>query len=1003
MNIIAEIKISNQQEIFAFRRKMYDFIFGISNDTQLSSSLASSISEEIRLILQIHQPLMIAVVFDRSVSSSFIQLAYTPADLSPFSPDLVYRLGLKLKPLTSDRFGNAGIKTYQVPQIIANAPSDEALREALNSKSREELFAEIDEQQKGLQAILDNSPICIGFRVGITFRYINAQYQEQFGLRAGDTILDLYAYPEERDLIQLELQRDGVIRNREVTFKRRDGEYRPSIFSALPMVYRGESGYMVWVTDVSEQKAAEAAILNAKIAAEEATKAKSDFLANMSHEIRTPMNAIIGMSYLALQTNLDKKQRNYVEKVHRAGENLLGIINDILDFSKIEAGKMSMEAIEFNLDDVMDNLANLVGMKAEDKGVELLFHIHNDVPTSLIGDPLRLGQILINLGNNAVKFTDAGEIVVTIEKIAQIEHVAELHFSVKDTGIGMTAEQCGKMFQSFSQADASTTRKYGGTGLGLAISKNLVEMMDGRIWVESESGKGSVFHFQIKLGVQAGNFQRVQTKAEELLGLRVLVADDNASAREILSTMVRGLGMEVIEARDGIAALEIIAQSSADKPINLILMDWQMPKMDGMEAARKLMDIPNSPPVIMVSSFGREEVINSAENQKINLDHILTKPITQSNLIEAIGGSLKNGVASESRSSGKHTGLDDWIVKLSGAKILLTEDNEMNQELAIELLTQAGIEVTIANHGQEAIDILKNDPNFDGILMDCQMPVMDGYTATREIRKLPQFAQLPIIAMTANAMAGDREKVLEAGMWDHIAKPLNVQTMFDTISKWIKPANPNHALGSKNAGVSANSEKASLSCLVGIDVATGMSTTMDNEDLYRRLLNKFYEGQKDFSEIFLKSQTDVDASAAMRCAHTLKGNAGNIGAKDVQKAAGKLEEACKNHASDTEIQELFKQAIRELDPVIQSLALLVGNTKASENNAAPYDVEQFKKKINTLRTLLENSDGEAGDYLSDLLTQAHGSPIASDLRKVLKSVDDYDFDAALESLKLVKI
>ena len=1002
MNIIAEIKISNQQEIFAFRRKMYDFVFEISNDAQLSSSLASSISEEIRLILPIHRPLMIAVIFDRSASFSFIQLAYIPTDLSPFSSDLVHRLGLKLNSSTADRLSNAAIKTYRVSQIIADAPSDEALREALNSKSREELFAEINEQQKGLQAILDNSPVCIGFRVGDVFRYTNSQYQKQFGLYAGDTITDLYAFPEERESFKADLLRDGFIQNRSVTFKRKNGEHRLSVFTILPIVYKGESGYMSWVTDISEQKAAETAILNAKLAAEEATKAKSDFLANMSHEIRTPMNAIIGMSHLALQTNLDKKQRNYIEKVNRAGVNLLGIINDILDFSKIEAGKMSMEAIDFNLADVMDNLANLVGLKAEDKGVELLFNIQGDVPNLLNGDPLRLSQILINLGNNAVKFTETGEIIVTVEKTSESGQVIELHFSIKDSGIGMTPEQCEKMFQSFSQADASTTRKYGGTGLGLAISKNLVEMMDGRIWVESEFGKGSVFHFRIKLRVQTNDSRQFITNVDELAGIKVLVADDNASAREILVSMLSKLGMNVSEAHDGIIALDMISQASAIKPFDLVLMDWQMPKMDGMQAARKLMAIPNSPPVIMVTSFGREDAINSAEMQKINLDYILTKPVTHSSLLEAIGSTLKIKIVNEVYSREKQINQVGLMRQLSGARILLTEDNEMNQELAIELLSQAGIEVTVANHGQEALDILKNNPHFDGVLMDCQMPIMDGYTATREIRKLPQFAKLPIIAMTANAMVGDREKVLEAGMWDHIAKPLNVQVMFGTIAKWIKPAYP-QSINVKSVSLSPSSRKTALINLKGIDVAVGMSTTMDNEDLYRRLLNKFYEGQKDFSDTFIQALNDKDDSAAMRCAHTLKGNAGNIGAKGVQLAAAELEAACRNQETQSQIQELLAKVVLELGPVISSLQSLIGSAVSKKERGIAINPEEFQKKLDLLKFLLEESDGDAVDCLNDILEQTHSDPIALELKQVMKSIENYDFDQALENLKRVQL
>lgn len=1003
MSFSAEIHISKEQDIFAFRRKIYELVAQTSGELQLAATIASGVSEDMRAINKELKQFNVSTYFERSHSNKTIRLVYSGAG-TEFDPNqLFHRLGLQIAQAREGRGQISGARTYRLPQLLADAPSDQVLRDLIISKSREELFAEIDEQQKALQEILDNSPVCIGFRVGDVFRYVNAQYQQQFGLSAGDTIVDIYAFPEERVVVQQELKRDGVIRNRDVTFKKKNGEHRPSIFTILPMVYNGESGYMAWVTDITEQKLAEAAILSAKQAAEEATKAKSDFLANMSHEIRTPMNAIIGMSQLALQSKLDKKQRNYIEKVNRAGENLLGIINDILDFSKIEAGKMSMEAIAFNLEDVMDNLANLVGMKAEDKGVELLFNISADVPSSLIGDPLRLGQVLINLGNNAVKFTETGEIVVAVKKVFSLSKEIELHFSVTDSGIGMTPEQCAKMFQSFSQADASTTRKYGGTGLGLAISKNLVEMMDGRIWVESEAGKGSVFHFQVKLGMQDGATQRQPIKVEELANIKVLVADDNSLAREILTSMVSGLGMEVAEARDGLMVLEMIAKANQGKPFDLVLMDWQMPKMDGMQAARKLMDVPNAPAVIMVTSYGREDAINAAEMQKINLDHILTKPITQKSLLETIGSALKKGITSGASANDKGGSQSEWIKQLSGARILLTEDNEMNQELAMELLSQVGIHVTIANHGQEALDILKVNPNFDGVLMDCQMPVMDGYTATREIKKLPQFAKLPIIAMTANAMAGDREKVMEAGMWDHIAKPLNVQAMFNTIAKWIKPAMPDVSINIQEQYLASSLEKLPLSNLKGVDIQVGLNTTMNNEPLYRRLLGRFYHGQKDFSNAFMLAQGDADVDSAMRCAHTLKGNAGNIGAKGVQQAAGELEEACKNHAKEAQIQVLLTQVLMELEPVIDGLAKLESNKADNYSLVASFDVEQVKKKLETLRLLLEDSDGDAGDCLSEVLEQVQGSSTALELKQVLRSIENFDFDIALEGLKKVQI
>jgi PAS domain S-box-containing protein len=763
---------------------------------------------------------------------------------------------------------------------------------------------------------------------------------------------------------------------------------------------------VVWLLeDVSNERQMLEAIQRAREAAEDSTRMKSEFLANMSHEIRTPMNAIIGMSHLALQTELNDKQRNYIEKVHLAGQNLLGIINDILDFSKIEAGKMRMETIAFELEDVMDNFASLVSMKSEDKGLELIFTAAPDVPTALLGDPLRLGQVLINLGNNAVKFTHGGEIVLGVEAVAQTQNTVELHFWVKDTGIGMTPEQCDRLFQSFNQADASTTRKYGGTGLGLAISKNLVELMDGRIWAESTPGQGSVFHFHAHFGLQKEPQARRMFRADELAGLRVLVVDDNTSARDILSGMVRSFGLEADVAASGELALDMIGQAvSSERPYSLLLMDWHMPGMDGIETVRLAQEAytPNIPAVIMVTAYSREEALSEAEQQGVTLQHVLDKPAAPSTLLECIGAALNKGHLKQAQVNQKFEKQGDAMAQLAGARVLLVEDNDMNQELALELLQQAGISVVVANHGQQALDILARDSHFDGVLMDCQMPVMDGYTATREIRKDPAFAQLPIIAMTANAMAGDRDKVIEAGMCDHIAKPLNVAAMFATMARWIRPAAaPTPAprrVPDPAPGLPQTLAQTAGWNLPGIDTRAGLATTLDNEALYTRLLRKFRDSQGQFAQLFAAARADADPNSAERCAHTLRGTAGNIGARAVQHAAAQLEQACKDHLPQLRIEALLDDVLAALEPVLAGLAQL-GQANPPPPGAAPdLDPGKLKRLYDRLVTLLQNDDAAAAQLWDDNVALFQAA-FAQHSARIAEHLHQFDLDTALSELQ----
>lgn len=856
-------------------------------------------------------------------------------------------------------------------------------------------------------AILDAATTGISFIKNRVFVRTNRRMHQMFGWDLWEMIgqpTSIWYPSPESNMAVLSLYEAiwaGESPHIDLQLKRKDGSLFWARLTGNAVDVNDTDQGTVWsVEDISLDRQNTEALRLAKEQAEAATLSKSEFLSNMSHEIRTPMNAIIGMSHLALKTNLDNKQRNYIERVHQAGTNLLGIINDILDFSKMEAGKLSMETINFQLEDVISNMADLISLKTDEKGLEFIFDASANVPVALVGDPLRLGQVLLNLGNNAVKFTDSGEIILGVEVVTQTPSDVELHFWLKDTGIGMTEAQCKRLFQSFSQADTSITRKYGGTGLGLAICKNIVALMQGQIWVESEPGKGSTFHFHAQFGIQDAYERARMFTADELTGMRILVVDDNASALLILSGMAQSFGLMVETAESGRLALgKIEAAQQRGRPYSLVLTDWQMPEMDGLEMLKQLHNSSYSdvPSVIMVTGYSRDRVNLAIEKSSLKVNHVLTKPVTPSSLLEAFGVALDRRRMNRSMDMNPETSASIAMMALKGARVLLVEDNEMNQELAKELLGDVGMQVILTNNGLEALHLLAKDQQFDGILMDCQMPVMDGYTATREIRKIRALDHIPIVAMTANTMAGDRELVIEAGMSDHIGKPLNLQTMFITMAKWFKPAGFSPSQANDSQALDKPTRERELpSELPGINMTLGLANMMKNENLYQRLLIRFKDSQAHFKQRFKTALSEADPSAAQRCAHNLKSTAGTVGASEIEALAASLEASCAHTQSMVELEPLVDQIDAQVLRVIEGLSRLVAPADAAKSTIQ-VDAQQVHALQEELLKALADGDANAVKlWTTNRAVFTHAYP--SHWTYMDRALIGFDFETARETL-----
>ncbi|MCG7923157.1 MAG: transporter substrate-binding domain-containing protein [Candidatus Thiodiazotropha lotti] len=824
--------------------------------------------------------------------------------------------------------------------------------------------------------------------------------QSLLEIEAGDSSIigmnmaGFYADLADRERVLTALKTKREVRNMRIGIRTLKGNLIEGLLSAIPIRMQDEMMHLGVLVNLTERIRVEKEIKKAMNLQRQANRFKSDFLANMSHEIRTPMNAIIGMTHLALDTDLTEKQFDYLSKIKLSSINLLGILNDILDFSKIEAGKLQIEQSEFRLDSILQNLSSLISIKAEQKGLEFIFKQDLSIPQKLIGDPLRIGQVLINLAQNAIKFTAEGEILLSVELEEQSDSDIRVRFSVKDSGIGIEPEKVERLFEAFVQADASTTRRHGGTGLGLSISNNLVRLMAGEISVKSTAGQGSEFSFAIPLKVARKQKASEFVFKDFMRGMKVLVVEDNDTTREVITKTLESFSFSVTAVS---SAKEAYAALQAMNDIRLLIMDWRMPEIDGVQAVehiRKDLDASHSKPIIMITAYDHQDLLMHTD--RLGVESVLIKPISPSTLFDTISEVLFGQT--------KQTQKRDIKSRRFKGQVLLVEDNVINQQVAQELLEKLGLLVVIVSSGEEALKKIK-EVNFDLVFMDLQMPGLDGLETTRRVRNELKNTYVRIIAMTAHAMRGDRERCLAAGMDDYLSKPIDPDRLSSTLLAWLpiddRPLSDiQPVLGQVHAYDLPETVE-------GIDLKWGTNRVGGNQRLYVKLLLEFQQRYQDsaiqVSDLLRSNERDT----LKRLLHTLQGVSGSIGANRLQEATRTLLDAILDPSDEHQITNLIETFEKQVSIVFDSIQILQNKIDEAQirdgaiEGASTEDVQQLLERTDTA---LKQGDVTSSGLLEKLtpMVLAQDSSLTDSVNELKTHVDNYDFDKAVTTLLAIK-